>query len=257
MTAVGARYARIAGELREQIRLGVLKAGDRLPTEGEIQTLYSVSRNTARNAIGLLVSEGLVETRRGNAGGPVVRGRSSLTYFASRAENLGRPGESDAFYGEALAQGLAPSQTLTVLTLALPVEIAGLLHLDAGAEAVLRRCVRRVNDRPNSIQDSWYPLPLAQRVPELLHTDNIREGTTRLLDRRGVEQVAFLDQNVARMPSMEEKRMLELGPGTPVFEHRRTGYAPDRSPVRVSVNIFAGTVVAYTLGDESALPGDL
>ena len=259
MAKPAARYASIAADLRDLISNGKLRPGDRLPTEPELRERYGVSRNTARDAVKLLVNEGLVLTRPGRGGGTVVRDRARLTYFASRAEQIGGlRGESDAFFGEAIAQGRAPSQTITVMTTEPPAEIAALLGLGEEEMAVLRRCVRSVDGVKNSLQDSWYPANLADAVPELLRRHDIVQGTTRLLNERGFVQVAYLDQNSARMPTGEEYRLLELEVGTPVFEHRRTGYTADR-PLRVSVNIFAGdrTIVAYTLGAGGAIRSDL
>ncbi len=39
-----AKYERIYRELREQIRIGQLAAGDRLPTDRELCAVYTVSR---------------------------------------------------------------------------------------------------------------------------------------------------------------------------------------------------------------------
>src|SRR4051812_16483621 len=49
---------RVAVELREQIRTGAIKAGDKFPTEQELHEQYDVSRDTVRLALGLLQNEG-------------------------------------------------------------------------------------------------------------------------------------------------------------------------------------------------------
>lgn len=56
---------RIAHVLRSQIREGAWIESGRLPTEGELCTEFNVSRVTVRQAIKLLESQGLVETRQG------------------------------------------------------------------------------------------------------------------------------------------------------------------------------------------------
>jgi len=58
-------YLQIADELEEQIKSGVLPPGSQLPTEDDLRDKYRASRNTVRDAIKRLVSQGLVETRPG------------------------------------------------------------------------------------------------------------------------------------------------------------------------------------------------
>lgn len=65
-------YDRLAGTIRAQILSGELRPGDRLPTESELSAHYLVSRNTAREAIRALATQGLVTVKRGVAGGTFV-----------------------------------------------------------------------------------------------------------------------------------------------------------------------------------------
>lgn len=51
--------------ITERIREGVLKPGDRLPTEPEMTAEFAVSRTVVREAISRLQAGGLVETRHG------------------------------------------------------------------------------------------------------------------------------------------------------------------------------------------------
>lgn len=245
------KYRTIAAELREQIKSGMYRPGERLPTEPQLMDLYSVSRNTVRLATGLLITEGLVERIAGRAGGMVVRDELTLTYHASRAElTPGHWPESDAWFGEVLAQGFEPSQDFSVTIEKLPAEIAERLGVEAETDAAVRHCVRKVNGQPSSLQDTWYPMDLCEKVRELLSPRDIEQGTTRLLAERGWPQLALEDTLVAAMPTPEQVRLLQLPPGTPVLQHIRTGFSPER-PVRVSVSIFKGKTnqVSYLLGD--------
>ena len=55
-------------DLLKKIQTGVLKAGEKLPTEAELEEMYGVSRITVRGAIEMLAQEGLVEKNRGKRG---------------------------------------------------------------------------------------------------------------------------------------------------------------------------------------------
>ena len=63
-------YLQIAADLRSKIEAGKMRPGTQLPPEKNLQDEYgnltgTVSRNTVRDAIELLVREGLLEKRRG------------------------------------------------------------------------------------------------------------------------------------------------------------------------------------------------
>ncbi|PWQ99660.1 FadR family transcriptional regulator [Leucothrix arctica] len=66
----------VSAELRQLIVSGALSAGDKLPSEAELTSKYSVSRTVIREALAALRSDGLVEARQG-AGVFVLEGQSS------------------------------------------------------------------------------------------------------------------------------------------------------------------------------------
>jgi DNA-binding GntR family transcriptional regulator len=54
----------IADRLKGQITTGQLKPGEQLPGHRELAAMFSVSVGSVREAISMLVSEGLIATRR-------------------------------------------------------------------------------------------------------------------------------------------------------------------------------------------------
>jgi GntR family transcriptional regulator len=249
------RYRAVAAKLRAEITSGHLKPGDKLPPEPKLVEQFGCSRDTVRDATKLLIQEGLVERVPGRAGGMVVRERLMLIFHASYAEKPGAPrSEADSWATDVRAQGLDPSQDFECRMVTLPGDIALRLAEPEGAPAVLRRCVRQVNGRPSSIQDSYYPMWLANEVPDLLSPTDIPEGTTTLLAQRGHVQVGYLDHNTARMPAPDEVNLLQIGPGTPVLVKIRTACTAGRV-VRVTVEVMAGdsNTVEYEIGDIAVL----
>jgi DNA-binding FadR family transcriptional regulator len=67
----------IAAQVRAMIADGRLKPGDRLPSERDLATRLHVSRNTLREALRTLEHAGLIEMRKGAAGGAFVRSGST------------------------------------------------------------------------------------------------------------------------------------------------------------------------------------
>ena len=155
-------YRRIAAELRDAIAHGELAPGSQLPTEQELGERYQVSRNTVRLALGLLANEGIISTTPGR--GTFVRERVALTYYASRAEAADRPDDwhTDAYFTEVRQQGRQPSQTFEMRIVPASLAVAERLRVEEGQAVVVRRMIRYVDGEPWSIQDSSYPMDIAQ-----------------------------------------------------------------------------------------------
>ena len=71
------RRVRASGQITRQLEQAILggrlAAGDRLPSERELQGLLEVSRNTLREGLRELEQKGLVEIRKGRRGGIFVK----------------------------------------------------------------------------------------------------------------------------------------------------------------------------------------
>ena len=104
------RAEQVAQRLVDAITLGVLHAGERLPSEPELARRFGVALTTAREGLGILRDAGLIETRRGREGGSFVR-TVDIPYeslVASRLEHLSRVELYDmAVYFSAIAEASA------------------------------------------------------------------------------------------------------------------------------------------------------
>ncbi|WP_062464977.1 FadR/GntR family transcriptional regulator [Demequina soli] len=72
--APAGRAEAVTQRLADAIQLGLLEQGERLPTEQELGRQFGVATVTAREALESLRVAGLIETRRGRAGGSFVCG---------------------------------------------------------------------------------------------------------------------------------------------------------------------------------------
>jgi DNA-binding FadR family transcriptional regulator len=78
-------FEEVTGQIRGQIARGALRPGDRLPSERELADQFSLSRNTVREALRALEISGMLELRKGAAGGAFVRdgqGDAVISSFA-------------------------------------------------------------------------------------------------------------------------------------------------------------------------------
>ncbi len=64
----------VAEQIRRHIALRLIKPGEALPAERELAVMFGVGRPTIQHALRLLEASGLVEARRGRAGGTFITG---------------------------------------------------------------------------------------------------------------------------------------------------------------------------------------
>jgi GntR family transcriptional regulator len=245
------KYRQVADALRREIVNGTHAPGARLPSESDLQQRFEASRNTIRNGLSLLVSEGLISSSQGL--GYEVKSQEVFELNASRFENLTFPQNGDAYNTDVTNAGRRPHQTFRVEMLPASQEIAERLKVEPSEKTVLRFCHRYVDDVPWSTQATYYPSWLVDASPRLAEPGDIAEGTTRYLAAQGIEQVGYFDEIAARMPTPEEARLLEIGAGVPVMLWTRTGYSADR-PIRCTITTFRGDLnrMNYEIGNLAA-----
>ncbi|MDD2978417.1 MAG: GntR family transcriptional regulator [Hespellia sp.] len=73
------KYEEIVRWMKKKIDGKELLAGQKIPSENELASIFSVSRQTVRHAISVIEDEGLVERRRGS--GTYVRGMKRKDHF--------------------------------------------------------------------------------------------------------------------------------------------------------------------------------
>src|SRR5829696_2470999 len=209
-------YRRIAAELRHAITTGELPPGSQLPTEQELGDRYKVSRNTVRPALGLLVNESIITSTP--VRGTFARDRMTVTYHASRAEAADRPDDwhTDAYFTEVRQQGRQPSQRFDTRIDPASLAVAQRLRVEEGEAVVVRRMIRSVDGEPWSIQDSSYPMDIAQEAG-LLAPHDLPGGTVRAMAEHGHVEVGYRDELTTRMPTPEEAQTLDLAAGVPVL----------------------------------------
>ena len=245
-------YKQIADDLRASIIEGAIPRGGKLPVEAELSARYSVARETVRSALDVLLNEGLIYKSRPQ--GYFVRDSEPM-YYRPQAEFRPQPAspEMDRFMSENSDKGREPTQSINVTIVDPPPEVAERLQLQPGEPAVVRRRIRYLDGEPYNINDSYYPLTLAQGT-DIMQPGDIARGANEVLAEQGYEQVRAFDEFYIRMPTPDEAERLDLLPGTPVARHICTGITADDQPVRVVLNILPGDrhVIVY----ERAKPYD-
>ncbi|MFF0491320.1 GntR family transcriptional regulator [Nocardia sp. NPDC003482] len=250
MAADGPRYQRIADILREEIRVGTWKPGDRLPSHSELAERMQVSITTARNAIQVLVTENLLYTATSR--GTIVRSREVLESVVTNHIRPDRPNSTQDIFSEiARAAGREPSKQFTARMEPAGAEVALWLGVPQNSWVVSRTVVQYLDNEPWSWEVSFYPRDLAEATGVDAPHD-IPQGTTRRLAERGYGEIAHRDTVVARPASAEEAAVLGVGIGTMLLDHLRIGATADRiTRVTRTRSIAARNRLAYELGDDA------
>ena len=246
--ADGPTYLRIANLLREEIRAGTWKPGDRLPSHSELADQMQVSITTSRNAIQVLVAENLVYTATSR--GTIVRNQEVLESVVTDHIRRDRPQSShDIFEEIARAANREPSKQFSTRMEPADPEVARWLGVAADSWVLARTVVQYLDNEPWSWEVSFYPRDLAEAAG-IDSPHDIPEGTTRRLADRGYGETAHRDTVLARAATAEEAAVLGVATGTVLLDHLRIGANHDRVTRATRHRSLAGrNQLAYQLGD--------
>ncbi|MGH4027440.1 GntR family transcriptional regulator [Actinomycetota bacterium Odt1-20B] len=238
-------HLKIADDIRMQIERGDLAPGDSLPTLNDISDRWKCSINSARGAIALLRSQGLITSGRGKA--PLVRippgkvVRSSDRHQAEK-DLAYRPEEERAKVGEAetnLGMSIEDQQFSTRYDIVeASSELAELFGISPKDE-VLRRHFEATDEATGhllSFSTSYMPKDLVSANPALLDERNEPwpGGTQHQLSTVGVEVMCMVDQVTARMPTTVEAQRWGLPDGVPLIICRRISLDADDRNIEIS-----------------------
>jgi DNA-binding GntR family transcriptional regulator len=153
---------------------------------------------------------------------------TSLPYLTPREK-----GHGDAWGAEAEARGRRGTQRiLHAGEVPAPAEVARLLGTAEGEPVVVRRRLILLDERPNELTDTYYPLAIAQGTA-LARTAKIRGGAVTLLAELGHVGVRVREDVTAAMPDEDERRALETEPDEPVLRLTRVTLDREDHPIQV------------------------
>ncbi len=234
-------YQQIADDLRRQIDAGTLTEGSQLPTESELGEQYEASRNTIRDAIKRLISQGMVETKPGQGTFVTKKIDPFVTTLSVDPETGLGGGEGATFLSQVNQTHRTASSSMPRVEVQTPPPvISKRLRIGPAAQVVSRHQQRHIDGIPWSLQTSFYPMELiANGATRLLMAQDIAEGAVRYLgEALGVEQIGYRDWITARLPDDNEQRFFGIGHDSTVFEIFRTAFDQTGKPVRLTVTVF-------------------
>ena len=231
-----AKYKQIASDLREQITTGTLPPGSQLPTEPELAAAHDASRSTVRLAIGLLIQQGLVETKQG-IGTYVTEPATALTVVLSRQEDwrAGEPADA-ALRPTGEPADWSAIEKYQAETASANAEVAAALKLPEGTPIVVRRTRRYLDKDPWSLIASYYPADIVKGTPLEQAGPSAQSGSL-VLAEHGHQPTGYRDDIYARMPDAIETAFFRLSSPVPVTVVSRTAYDASQ-PIRLTQYVY-------------------
>lgn len=228
------RYYQLANILRESISNGKFEAHQSIPSERQLETIYSVSRTTTRQAIDLLVRQGFLyrEHGRGTFVSPqkLQKGISELTSFTEDMKQ----------------RGIAPGQKILEIGLIQPPEkVRQHLELPEDCGQVLRIERLRLGDSvPMGLQTSYYNFPDGQTITreELEEYGSIYRILQEKFHLIPTEADETLEVTVA---TPREASLLQIEAGSPLLLSERTAYSQYRRVIEFVKILYRGDRYRY------------
>lgn len=204
-------YLQICESMRARILAGEWPRGGQIPTEAELCEAYDVSRVTVRQALALLVRDGLL-----------VRGRGRGT-FVKEPNLTAAPRSVSSFSTELRDLGMRPGSRIlhADVTSAAP-EIAAEMDIEVGSELITLRRLRTADERPIGVQNT---LLVASRFEGLL--DVLKDSASLyevMRDYYGVVASGATEVFKATTVDRGDAELLDCEPGQPAFEVTRVTF---------------------------------
>lgn len=250
----------VADHYRAMISRGELGPGEQLPTTSQLKELWGISDKTARAAIDMLRSEGLVRAERGRGvfvRPPAERIRRNATdnqlwkdlALKDESERAGL-GSAEMDIGISVDQldcaGSYYQQTRP------PSDVAEILQVDVRT-IVLKKLWQTRNQATGLLQQhsvTWVPVHLIEQNPKLLDFNNEPwpGGGMHQLYTVGIEVDRVEDLVTATMPTPDEQRAWGLDEGVPMLRTRAAAFDVTGRPVSVSDATYPAdrTELAFT-----------
>jgi GntR family transcriptional regulator len=212
------RYLQIADIIRRELR----GEGERIASEHQLCRRFNVSRPTVRQALDVLVHEGLLyrHAGRGTFATPAAGGARNLRVIGS-VDDMIALGEETWF--KLLARERVPA----------PANIAQALRLRPGTEAYRVVGVRHAEGGPFQHVTAWVPPAIGEALSD---EDVSKTSLIGAIERQLGVPIKVLEQVTdAVLAPRHVAELLQLRPRTPLLLFERTYYAVSGEPVEHAV----------------------
>ena len=195
----------VADQLEKMIADGVYKVGEKIPTEPELTQMFSVSRNTLREAIQSLTSAGILQVKQGD--GTYVR--SNDRFQANMSKEYARVSLGDI---------LEARNALEATIAHLAAQRRTQEDLAAMKEALERRQQQAESQKEHTRDDIHFHMTIAEACHNQILCD-FYGSISRYLETHIAEREAKTSLNALQIDALHEKLYRAIEEGNPQEAH--------------------------------------
>jgi GntR family transcriptional regulator len=228
------RYRQLADELRAQIAKGRFEVGSLMPTELDICGHYEVSRHTAREALRILLEDGMIERRQGHG-----------TRVTAAAPH--RWQRSISSINDLLQYGAHTRLTIeSSTTVPASPQVADLLGVAPGTKAIHLRGMRSEKQgEPGFCVSEIYRTASRDAISKRLA--NVRGAVYAIIDELAIGHIGRVEQRMyAEHLSDVDAKALGTAPGSACLTIVRRYFDIEDQLLMVAVNRHRAVEFTYT-----------
>lgn len=234
-----AMYRQLATRLREAIAQGVYKPGEKIPAEQQLMHRFAVSRITVRQAVDVLVKQGLVIRQQG---------KGSFVTIPVVYHDLH---ELRGIYDELVAQGHAPRTSLLEFKHLVPAAAIARRFASGTRKLLCYQRLYELRGRPFAVTT----VHLDPGTTQLTRQQVRRHPTYSLLENVLGEHIGKADITIRyEGASAEYARLLQLPRGAPLMVFERVSYDDKGVPREHSLYRARAQAYEFSLTVSGKLP---
>lgn len=223
-------YHQLYEILKKEIKGGVFKAGEYLPSENRIAQNYEVSRLTVRQALSELVEEGMVKKKRG---------KGTLIVHPKNVENLT---ELRGFTDDARISGhTASSVVLENRLVDAPSVVTDKLKLPIGSKVILLKRLRLLDGTPYAIEWAYINPAADTRILNILEMDMSKSSLYDFFRNTLKIEMQYADETLEMTRADgENAAFLKIRTGDCVVLRKRFTYTDNEKCVEYVQSLYRG-----------------
>ena len=207
--------------IREQIRSGIFRPGERLPSESELSQEFGVSRATLRTVFSRLATEGMILRKQGdgtyvNERLPQVNVRQGRSWDSG--ELILASGFEPEIIGLSVARDQADKQTVKALGIELNSPVIRLMRLF------------KADGKPVILAENTIPALDQQPIAEIDSSQPLRS----IISNYTHQHIGYAITDIrARNPDKLAQAHLDRKPSQPLLNIHVTFYLSDNRPIAI------------------------
>jgi GntR family transcriptional regulator len=227
------KYHQLALILKAQIVDGNWPPRSAIPAERQLETIYSISRTTIREAINLLIQQGYLYREHG-------RGT-----FVSPQKLQKKIMELTSFSEDMVKRGIRPGQIIRkVEIITPPTRIQRLLELPPNNTVIEIDRIRLGDGKPIGLQTSY----IALQNPNTITKADLEElgSLYKILEQKFHIIPSEAEETLeVTLADLDEAKLLGILPGAPLLLSQRLLFDQNRKPVEFVRILYRGDKYQY------------